>query len=92
MSFIRADQNTGSALLEFPMRTPMHGKSGVSSEISVCDKTWCPFDRYDRYDRCDRSKAVNLAIAERSPSHVHLIVPIIQTSKNIFFGKKSKSA
>ena len=33
------------------------------------------------------------AIAERSPSHVHLIVPIVQkTSKIIFFGAKSKSA
>ena len=27
----RADQNTGGALLEFPMRTAMHGKSRVSS-------------------------------------------------------------
>ena len=34
---IRADQNTGGALLEFPMRTAMHGKSHVLSAISVCD-------------------------------------------------------
>ena len=27
----RADQNTGEALLEFPVRTAMHGKSRVSS-------------------------------------------------------------
>ena len=33
----RADQTTGGALLEFPMRTAMHGKSRVSSAISVCD-------------------------------------------------------
>ena len=33
----RADQNTSGALLEFPMRTAMHGKSLVSSAISVCD-------------------------------------------------------
>ena len=33
----RKDQNTGGALLEFPMRTAMHGKSRVSSAISVCD-------------------------------------------------------
>ena len=33
----RADQNTGGALLEFPMKTAMHGKSRVSSAISVCD-------------------------------------------------------
>ena len=30
----RADQNTGGALLEFPTRTAMHGKSRVSSAIS----------------------------------------------------------
>ena len=29
----RADQNTGSALLEFLVRTAMHGKSRVSSAI-----------------------------------------------------------
>ena len=33
----RADQNTGGALLEFPLRTVMHGKSRVSSAISVFD-------------------------------------------------------
>ena len=33
----RADQNTGGALLEFPLRTAMQGKSRVSSAISVCD-------------------------------------------------------
>ena len=33
----RADQNKGGAFLEFPMRTAMHGKSRVSSAISVCD-------------------------------------------------------
>ena len=33
----RADQNTGGALSEFPMRSAMHGKSRVSSVISVCD-------------------------------------------------------
>ena len=32
----RADQNTGGELLEFPMRTAMHGKSRVSSAICVC--------------------------------------------------------
>ena len=31
----RADQNTGGTLLEFPMRTAMHGKSRVSSAISA---------------------------------------------------------
>ena len=34
-SEVRADQNTGDALLESPMRTAMHGKSRVSSAISV---------------------------------------------------------
>ena len=29
-------QNTGNALLEFPMRTAMHEKASVSSAISVC--------------------------------------------------------
>ena len=29
----RADQNTGSTLLGFPVRTAMHGKSRVSSAI-----------------------------------------------------------
>ena len=33
----RADQNTGGALLEFPLTTAMHGKSRVSSAISVYD-------------------------------------------------------
>ena len=33
----RADQNTDGALLEFSVRTGMHGKSRVSSAISVCD-------------------------------------------------------
>ena len=33
----RADQKTGGTLLEFPMRTAMHGKSRVSSAISACD-------------------------------------------------------
>ena len=33
----RADQNTGGALLEFLIRTARHGKSRVSSAISVCD-------------------------------------------------------
>ena len=32
----RTDQNTGGALLEFPMRTTMDEKSRVSSAISVC--------------------------------------------------------
>ena len=31
----RADQNTGGALLKFPMRTAMHGKSRVSFAISA---------------------------------------------------------
>ena len=31
----RADQNTGGALLESPVRTAMQGKSRVSSVISV---------------------------------------------------------
>ena len=31
----RADQNTGGPLLEFPKRTAMHGKSRVSSAVSV---------------------------------------------------------
>ena len=35
MTFIRADQNTGSALLESPMGTAMQGKSRVSSVISI---------------------------------------------------------
>ena len=33
--WIRADQNTGSTLLESPMRTAMHGKSRISSAIFV---------------------------------------------------------
>ena len=33
----RVDQNTDGTLLEFPVRTAMHGKSRVSSAISVCD-------------------------------------------------------
>ena len=33
----RADQNMGGALLEFPMRSGMHGKPRVSPAISVCD-------------------------------------------------------
>ena len=37
LSLLRADQNTGGALLEFTMSTAMHGKSRVSSAISVCD-------------------------------------------------------
>ena len=34
---IRADQNTGGALLEFPVRTAMHGKSRVSPAILKYD-------------------------------------------------------
>ena len=34
-AYIRADQNLGGALLESPIRTAMHGKSRVSSVISV---------------------------------------------------------
>ena len=33
MASSRADQNTTSALLEFPVRTALHGKSRVSSAI-----------------------------------------------------------
>ena len=33
----RAGQNKSGAHLEFLMRTAMHGKSRVSSAISVCD-------------------------------------------------------
>ena len=33
----RADQNTGGALLEFPMRTAMLGKYRILSAISVCN-------------------------------------------------------
>ena len=36
--WIIADQNTGGELFEFPLRTAMHGRSRVSSAISVCDK------------------------------------------------------
>ena len=55
-------------------------------------KAWCPFDRYDHYDRCDRSEAVNPAIAERLPNHVHLIVPIVQkTSKITFFWARNQN-
>ena len=36
----RADQNTGGALLEFPVRTAMHGKSPVSSAISTIVLSW----------------------------------------------------
>ena len=32
----RADQNMGSVLLEFSMRTAMHGTSRVSFAIFVC--------------------------------------------------------
>ena len=35
ISETRADQNTGGARLESPVRTAMHGKSRVSSAISV---------------------------------------------------------
>ena len=35
-SQIRADQNTGGALLEFAMKAAMHGKSRAMSAISVC--------------------------------------------------------
>ena len=34
---VRANQNTGGALLAFLMRTAMYKKSRVSSAISVCD-------------------------------------------------------
>ena len=37
VTLIRADQNTSGALLEFPMKTAMQGKSHVSSAISACD-------------------------------------------------------
>ena len=33
----REEQNSGGALLEFPMRTAMQGKPCVSSALSVCD-------------------------------------------------------
>ena len=33
----RTDQNMGGTLLEFPTRIAIHGKSRVSSAISVCD-------------------------------------------------------
>ena len=33
VGIIRANQNTGGALLEVPVRTAMHGKSCVSSAI-----------------------------------------------------------
>ena len=33
---IRAHQNTGGAILEFLMRTALHGKSRVLSAVSVC--------------------------------------------------------
>ena len=36
-TYTRADQNTGGALLDFPMRTAMQRKSRVLSAISVCD-------------------------------------------------------
>ena len=36
----RADQNTGGALLEFPVRTAMHGTSHVSSAISAIVLSW----------------------------------------------------
>ena len=35
LTWNRADQNTGGTLLEFSMRTAMHGTSRVSSAISV---------------------------------------------------------
>ena len=34
----RTDQNTGGALLEFPVRTAMHWKPGVSSAIKEAEK------------------------------------------------------
>ena len=34
--YTRADQNTGGKLLEFSMKTALHGTSRVSSAISVC--------------------------------------------------------
>ena len=37
ISLSREDQNTGGALLEFPVRTAMHGKSRLLSAISVFD-------------------------------------------------------
>ena len=33
----RADQNTGGTVLEFFVRTAMHGKSRISSAVFVCD-------------------------------------------------------
>ena len=33
----RADQNRCGALLEFPLRTAMHGRSRISSATSVCN-------------------------------------------------------
>ena len=37
MAGTRVDQNTGSALLEFSIRTAKHGTSLVKSAIFVCD-------------------------------------------------------
>ena len=36
----RADQNTGGALLEFPVRTAMHEESRVSSAIKYNFSSW----------------------------------------------------
>ena len=40
LTWIRADQKTAEALLEFSVRTAMHGKSRVSSAISAIQ--WIP--------------------------------------------------
>ena len=36
----RVDQNTGGALLEFPVRTAIHGESRVSSAIKYDFLSW----------------------------------------------------
>ena len=41
VSYTRADQDTGGALLEFSLRTAMHGTSCVSSAISVWNNSAC---------------------------------------------------
>ena len=47
LNLLRADQNTGGALLEFPVRTAMHGKFRVSSAISTIFKVGRPWELYN---------------------------------------------
>ena len=53
LMFALADQNTGGALLEFFIRTAVHGTSRVSSAISVSHN-------YQNFDTCSSSPMGNV--------------------------------